>query len=144
MDVRTLYVPAANRQQWEGLTSRTLGLLIEAYKAREEHDGVPPKLIVLGESFGACLALRVARAAPTLIDRLVLINPATSFTQSLGGLTGLAASTRLLQLFPDPLYALAQKLFLPIMVRREALSEDADGLLSPVDYVPQDAADRLG
>jgi len=54
--------------------------------------------------FGGCLALRVALAAPDLIERMVLVNPATCFARSLGGLAGAIAATNLLSLFPAPLY----------------------------------------
>ena len=37
---------------------------------------------VLGESFGAVLALAVAAQRPDLVDRLVLVNPATAFQRS--------------------------------------------------------------
>ena len=37
---------------------------------------------VLGESFGAVLALAVAARRPDLVDRLVLVNPATAFQRS--------------------------------------------------------------
>ena len=54
--------------------------------------------------FGGCLALRVALAAPELVQRMVLVNPATCFARSLGGLAGAIAATNLLSLFPAPLY----------------------------------------
>jgi pimeloyl-ACP methyl ester carboxylesterase len=38
---------------------------------------------LLGESFGGVLALAVAEECPDLVDRVVLVNPATSFTRSL-------------------------------------------------------------
>ena len=58
----------------------------------------------MAESFGGCLGLRVAAAAPELVERLVLVNPATSFARALGGLAGVVAGTNLLSLFPEPLY----------------------------------------
>jgi pimeloyl-ACP methyl ester carboxylesterase len=59
---------------------------------------------LVGESFGGCLALRVAAAAPQLVARLVLVNPATCFGQSLFGVSSLIAATGLLSIFPKPLY----------------------------------------
>lgn len=35
----------------------------------------------------------------------MLVNPATCFDKSLGGLSSLIASTNLLSIFPSPLYA---------------------------------------
>lgn len=37
---------------------------------------------ILGESFGGVLALAVAADRPELVDRIVLVNPATAFPQS--------------------------------------------------------------
>lgn len=50
----------------------------------------------------------MAAAAPDLVSALVLVNPATSFGDSLGGLASLITSTNLLGLFPEAPYALAQ------------------------------------
>ena len=62
------------------------------------------QVTIVAESFGGCLGLRVAAAAPELVERLVLVNPATSFARALGGLPGVIAGTNLLSLFPEPLY----------------------------------------
>jgi pimeloyl-ACP methyl ester carboxylesterase len=62
------------------------------------------QVTLVGESFGGCLALRVAAAAPGLVARLVLVNPATCFGQSLFGISSLVAATGLLSIFPKPLY----------------------------------------
>jgi pimeloyl-ACP methyl ester carboxylesterase len=62
------------------------------------------QVTLVGESFGGCLALRVAAAAPELVARLVLVNPATCFGQSLFGISSLVAATGLLSIFPKPLY----------------------------------------
>ena len=62
----------------------------------------------MAESFGGCLGMRVAAAAPELVERLVLVNPATSFARALGGLPGAIAGTNLLSLFPEPLYQVQQ------------------------------------
>lgn len=44
----------------------------------------PPErpVYLLGESFGCVLSLAVATKRPALVDRIVLVNPATSFEQS--------------------------------------------------------------
>jgi pimeloyl-ACP methyl ester carboxylesterase len=62
----------------------------------------------LAESFGGCLALRIAAAAPHLLKHLVLLNPATCYNQSLNGLSSLVSATNLLGLFPQDLYNTAQ------------------------------------
>ena len=66
-------------------------------------------MTLVAESFGGCLGLRVAAAAPDLVQRLVLVNPATSFARALGGLPGAIAASNLLSLFPAPLYQVCKR-----------------------------------
>ena len=96
---RTLYIPSGDRSNWNDLLSCTSKLLREALVARGQQAAV-----VVGESFGGCLGLRVAAAEPDLISHLILVNPATSFSRSFAGLPALIAGTNLLSLFPEPLY----------------------------------------
>lgn len=74
-DLRCLVLPAAPGDDWQTLTAQTVALL------RREQQAAPRPIVLCGESFGGCLALAVARAAPQLCDRLILINPATSFRE---------------------------------------------------------------
>ena len=77
--------PEVVGQSWSGL----LRLNAHAYACRkyleEEVDVEQPErpIYLLGESFGAVLALAVAHAKPDLVDRLVLVNPATSYEKSI-------------------------------------------------------------
>jgi pimeloyl-ACP methyl ester carboxylesterase len=93
--------------------SQVLYLLQSALASR------PPGLrraTVVAESFGGCLGLRLARAAPQLVSDLVLLNPATCFGGSLGGLSSLVTATNLLALFPRDLYTTAQTVMMPLLV----------------------------
>jgi pimeloyl-ACP methyl ester carboxylesterase len=49
-----------------------------------EVGGFPPErpVYLLGESFGGILAVAVAAARPDLVNRVVLVNPATSYERS--------------------------------------------------------------
>ncbi|MEW5318670.1 MAG: hypothetical protein WDW38_009875 [Sanguina aurantia] len=114
-DIWCLYIPPQDRSGWSGLSHQTTILLrqltqqwragrrqqheevthttvdIDSVGSRDGEDGHRPgvQVTLLAESFGACVALRVAREAPELISHLVLLNPATSFNESLSGLTSL-------------------------------------------------------
>lgn len=66
------------------------------------------QVTLLAESFGGCLALRLASAAPHLVKAIVLLNPATCYNQSLNGLSSFVSATNLLGLFPQDLYNTAQ------------------------------------
>ncbi len=67
-------------------------------------DSVIWQVTLTAESFGGCLALRCMSAAPELFERAVLVNPATCFAKSYGGLLGIFAGLNLLSVFPEQLY----------------------------------------
>ncbi|XP_028770773.1 acyltransferase-like protein At1g54570, chloroplastic isoform X2 [Neltuma alba] len=76
-EVRCLHIPVHDRTSFEGLVK----IVEEAVKL--EHALFPNKPIYLvGDSFGACLALAVASRNPTVDLVLILANPATSFGRS--------------------------------------------------------------
>ncbi|KAJ6737467.1 ESTERASE/LIPASE/THIOESTERASE-LIKE PROTEIN [Salix viminalis] len=76
-EVRCLHIPVRDRTTFEGLVK------IVEETVRLEHASSPYKPIYLvGESFGACLALSVAARNPQIDLVLVLVNPATSFSRS--------------------------------------------------------------
>lgn len=75
---------------------------------RANRDAAGQEVIIVAESFGACLALRLALACPKLISSLVLINSATAFNSSMAGLPSLLAQFGLLAAFPEPLFKVAQ------------------------------------
>ncbi|CAK9229154.1 unnamed protein product [Sphagnum troendelagicum] len=145
-DIRCVYIPSDNRSTWQELVQMVCHLLQKEVEEDEEGTETTQKqqqprqyrrhLTVVGESFGACLALRLALASPSLITHLVLINPATNFAQN-NPLVSFCASTGLLAFFPQTLYQIAQDLMLPLMVKRNRVSiKDHETLLSPVDFVP--------
>eukprot|EP00882_Tetradesmus_deserticola_P010678 GHRQ01011279.1.p1 GENE.GHRQ01011279.1~~GHRQ01011279.1.p1 ORF type:complete len:212 (+),score=36.32 GHRQ01011279.1:431-1066(+) len=106
-DVRTLYIPPDDRSGWEQLQAQTLYLISTALGARTSGPD-NAQVTIVAESFGGCLALRLAAAAPQLVKALVLVNPATCYNQSLSGLSSFVSATNLLGLFPQDLYNTAQ------------------------------------
>ncbi len=73
-DVRCLAIPRDDLTNWDELVSNVLKLIYAEIK------NTPQRSVYLcGESFGGCLALKVAIAAPHLFKRIVLLNPASSF-----------------------------------------------------------------
>ena len=75
-DIRCLSIPQNDLSSWDRLSERTINLI------KIEQEAVPKRPIYLcGESFGGCLALKIAFNAPELLDKLILVNSATSFSQ---------------------------------------------------------------
>lgn len=73
-DVRCLAIPRDDLTSWDVLTEKVLEL-IHAELEKNPHRSV----YLCGESFGGCLAMKVAVASPNLFDRIILVNPASSF-----------------------------------------------------------------
>lgn len=72
-DIRCLTLPVDDLSPWDALVGQLLALIHREPKHRPFY--------LCGESFGGCLALKLIAVAPTLVDRLILINPATSFSR---------------------------------------------------------------
>jgi pimeloyl-ACP methyl ester carboxylesterase len=75
-DIRCLCIPPDDGSKWETLVSQTTALM-EVEKKANRHRPI----YLCGESFGGCLAIQTILAAPHLFDRLILVNPASSFRQ---------------------------------------------------------------
>ena len=83
-NLMTFVTPPGDRSSYEDLVD-----ILEDF-ATGVLGRLPPSqpVYVMGESFGGILALSLAGRCPGTIDRVVLVNPATSFTQSLWPLVG--------------------------------------------------------
>lgn len=83
-DLAALITPPEDRSKFE-----TLVEVVASFLEAEVLLHPPTRPVyLLGESFGGVLALAVGARCPGLVDRLVLINPATSFEDSLWPLLG--------------------------------------------------------
>ncbi|PPS41542.1 alpha/beta fold hydrolase [Chroococcidiopsis sp. TS-821] len=73
-DVRCLSIPLDDLTSWADLSQQVVDLIeIEIAKNPQR------KVYLCGESFGGCLAIKVALHSPQLFDRIILVNPASSF-----------------------------------------------------------------
>jgi len=89
-----------DRSSWDSLISQIIPLV----RQLAQSNGQQQKLTVVAESFGGCLAFRLALAVPELITNMVVVNSATSFNKSYSGIINLIAASNLLSLFPEQLY----------------------------------------
>jgi pimeloyl-ACP methyl ester carboxylesterase len=114
-DLRRLSIPANDLTNWDRLID-LIAVLIRAELTTE----LPRREIYLcGESFGGCLAIKLAIAAPDLCDRLILINPASSFKQRIW----LSWGTYFSPLLPPDLYPLACIALLPFLAALERVAD---------------------
>ncbi|GMH32734.1 hypothetical protein BSKO_00568 [Bryopsis sp. KO-2023] len=83
-ELNALVIPTEDRTDFAGIVD-IIQEFIET-DVRPRSNGRP--VYLLGESFGGLLAVAVADRCKDIIDRVVLVNPATSFEQSIWPLLG--------------------------------------------------------
>jgi pimeloyl-ACP methyl ester carboxylesterase len=126
-DLRCLKISPQNLSDWDDLSDRVIALLESELQPKSR------PVYLCGESFGGCLALKVATKAPKLIKKLILVNSASSFNQrpllSLGiGIT---------QMMPDFVHRSSALTMLPFLAALSRISrEDRRSLLKAMQHVP--------
>ena len=73
-DLRCLAIPPDDLSHWDELTNHLLKLIYAELKKTPQRP-----VYLCGESFGGCLAQKVAITAPHLFKGIILSNPASSF-----------------------------------------------------------------
>ncbi|GAB4175399.1 MAG: alpha/beta fold hydrolase [Coleofasciculaceae cyanobacterium] len=127
-DVRALVIPPDDLNNWDELTVLVVNL-IEA----ELKKGKPRSVYLCGESFGGCLAIKVALKAPHLFERIILINPASSFNQR----PLLRCGAQLNRLIPEFLQSVSALVLLPFLCNLPRTApRDRRALLEAMQSVP--------
>ena len=131
-DIRCLSIPQNDLSTWTQLSQRTINLI------KIEQKAAPKRPIYLcGESFGGCLALKVALSAPELLDKLILVNSATSFSQK----AIVKYGSYLTQYLPTYLYRLSVTATLPFLGALDRIKpEERQELLKAMESVSQKTA----
>ena len=111
-NIRCLVIPPRNLDDWDVIAESTLAL-IEADSSRP--------IYLCGESFGGCLALEMLQQAPEWFERIILINPASSFAR----VFWLNFGSCFLPLTPEWLYHHSAWLTLPFLAHVDRLSTQA-------------------
>lgn len=103
----------------------------ECIAAEVAQSGNNRPVYILGESFGGLVCLALAAQCPDLVDRVILVNPATSFGSSVWPAAG-----PLLTALPDQVYNLLPFALSPLITNPIALAMHAvDTKKSPVEQV---------
>jgi pimeloyl-ACP methyl ester carboxylesterase len=133
-DVRCVSISTNDLTGWSGLVDRAVSLILSEL-------GKGQALYLCGESFGACFAMQVAEQLGSKINRLVLINPASSFARQ----PLLAAGSALSGLLPDALYSLSAMILVNFLIDGDRVAPaDRQSLIDAILSVhPQTAAWRL-
>lgn len=127
-DIRCLSIPVDDRSNWDEMVNQTVSFL-----QRELERGQKRPIYLCGESFGACLAMQVAMRAPELIDRVILVNPASSMRHQ----PLIQWGSSLTQWVPTPLYSMSVYGLLPFLGALERMdSLHRRALLDAMRSVP--------
>lgn len=127
-DVRCLAIPRKDLTTWEVLTSSVLDLIHAELEKSSQRS-----VYLCGESFGGCLAMKVAIQAPQLFKRIILINPASAF----GLRPWLDWTSQLMYLVPECFYDVGALGLLPFLASLPRISRNVrHELLKTMRSVP--------
>lgn len=127
-DVRCLALPRKDLNTWDVLAKSVLDLI----HAELEKSSQRP-VYLCGESFGGCLAIKVAIQTPELFKRIILINPASSFHLR----PWLNWASQLSYLVPSGLYDVGALGLLPFLASLPRISQsDRHELLKTMRSIP--------
>ncbi len=136
--IRCLSIPVDDATSWLEMVQFVVALV----RAELEHHEQEPRPVYLcGESFGGCLALELAAIAPELFQRIILINPASSFAH----VPWMTAASLLAPGLPSFLYSLSAAALVPLLISWSRVeSADRQALLNAMQALsPKSAAWRL-
>ncbi|WP_421657457.1 alpha/beta fold hydrolase [Leptothermofonsia sp. ETS-13] len=129
-DVRSLAIPLDDLTSWEVLTDHVVALVQEEVVKSSKRP-----VYLCGESFGGCLAMKVALHSPQLFDRILLVNPASSFTSR----PWLTLGAQIGRWLPKPLFHLSSLSLMPLLGNMERIStSDRQAFYEAVQSVPQE------
>ncbi|MEM6597697.1 MAG: alpha/beta hydrolase [Cyanobacteria bacterium P01_C01_bin.69] len=134
-DIRCLALGQKDTTEWP-LLARQVSQLIS-----QELAAVPTEqkrsVYLCGESFGGCLAMQVLSLSPHLFDRIILVNPASSFRRLPWMQLGPLITRRL----PNVAYRYSSKGMVPFLIEPSRVSQrDRVALANAMESVPAKTA----
>lgn len=112
-DVRCVAIPPHHGIEWAELTQQLINLIQQQLKINENRE-----IYLCGESFGACLAMKLMEKMPNIFTKVILINSASAFNQR----PWLNWGTYITQIMPNFIYRGSTLLLLPFLAKLEALN----------------------
>ncbi|AMW30915.1 MULTISPECIES: alpha/beta fold hydrolase [Arthrospira] len=136
-NLRCLTIPPEDVNDWDTLTDRTVALIQQELSLNLNQD-----IYICGESFGGCLAMKVAMQIRDQLKGLILVNPASAFKQQ----PWIEWGSHLTDWLPSWLYPLSMIGFLPFLAKLPGITiGDRQALLEAMQSVPQRTSSwRLG
>ncbi|MBV8884999.1 MAG: alpha/beta hydrolase [Chroococcidiopsidaceae cyanobacterium CP_BM_RX_35] len=133
-DVRCFVIPPKDLTNWDELAENVIALT-----QAELEKGPRPSIYLGSESFGGCIALKVAVRVPQLFERMVFINSASSFHR----VPWLNLGSLLFPWVPTFAYQISSFTALPFLAPLNRLSPAArEGLWKSVRSAPKKTAEQ--
>lgn len=127
-ELRCLSIRTDDYSTWQNLARDTVQLIKSELVNRNNQD-----VYLCGESFGGCLALKTVLAAPSIITKLVLVNPASCFNQ----LPILSWGSNITSIVPSWVHRYSAAGLLPFLVRLNRISDcDRNRLVESMKSLP--------
>jgi pimeloyl-ACP methyl ester carboxylesterase len=120
LDIRCLAISKNHLGTWDVLARNVLDLI-----HGELEKSCQRPIYLCGESFGGCLAMKVATQSPHLFKRIILINPASSFLQQ----PWFSWISQFTQFVPSLLFNVGSLALLPFLASLERVSESQRQIL---------------
>ena len=115
-----------------GLVEQTADLI-----QAEQQLSMNRPVYICGESFGGCLALKLAAYSHDLFDHMILINPASSFSRQ----PIMGWGSTVVKWLPTPLYQISAIGLLPFLIASERIaSQNRNRLLTAMQSVTAKSA----
>ena len=128
-DLRCLSIPSDDLSDWNILAYKTIALIKQEIAITSQRP-----VYLCGESFGGCLALKATLTAPEIIQRLILVNPASSFNQR----PLLSLGVNLIPWLPNPLHQTSAIGLLPFLAELSRMAkQERRALLQAMRSLPQ-------
>lgn len=129
-DIRCLAIPPDDLTSWDVLAAKVIDLTRKELAKTASQRPV----YLCGESFGGCLALKVALKAPKLFTRLILVNPASSFNRR----PWINWGSQITRWMPESLYHVSSVALVPFLASFGRIAAgDRRAFLDAVQSVPQ-------
>lgn len=127
-DVRCIALPPVYGIPWHELSQQLMNLIQQQLKLSGNRE-----IYLCGESFGACLAIKLMEKMPNIFTKIILINSASGFFQR----PWLNLGTYITQIMPDFVYQGSTLLLLPFLAKLEALNiKERQRLLKVMTSLP--------
>lgn len=131
-DVRCLAIPPNDLSNWDELVEQVTALIRMELEGDNDR-----KMYLCGESFGGCLAIKVALRSPQLFERIILINPASAVRRR----PFIQWGSYFTYVLPEPFYRLSCVALLPFLAAIDRIKlGERQALLKAMQSVSQRSA----